>query len=111
MIDRTGHGAFAVFLFAIKRLEVISGDNVMIAAFTAARVERTQNSLGACRRVRRSLDVEWFVVFTEAKLLIAVRRCNAAENAARLFVIGARRKPEPSGIADRVLGQFARGRR
>ena len=45
---------------------------------------------------------------TEHKLLIAVRRCDAAENAARLFVIGARRKPEPSGIADRVLGQLAR---
>jgi hypothetical protein len=33
------------------------------------------------------------------------------KTAARLFVIAARRKPKPPGIADRVLGQFARCRR
>ena len=44
-------------------------------------------------------------------MLIAVRRGDAAENAARLFAIRARRKSEPAGIADRVLGQLARRRR
>src|ERR1700730_9136777 len=83
----------------------------MVAAFAAPGFERAQNSPDARRRVRRPLDVKWFFVFAEHKLLIAVRRCNAAENAARLFVIGARRKPEPPGIADRVLGQLARRRR
>jgi len=106
--ERTGDGPFAVCLLAVNGLEVIGGDNVMIAAFAAPVFERTQNPPDARRRVRRPLDVEWFAVFAELKLLIAVRRYDAAENAARLFVIGARRKPEPPGIADRVLGQLAR---
>src|ERR1700732_654452 len=83
----------------------------MVSALAAPGFECAQNSLDACRRVRGPLDVEWFAVLTEYKLLIAVRRCDAAENATRLFVIGARRKPEPPGIADRVLGQLARRRR
>ena len=108
--DRIGDCAFAVFLLAFERFEVISGDNVMVAAFAAPGFERTQNPLDARRRVRRPLDVERFVIFAEQKLLIAARRRDAAENAARLFAIGARRKPEPPGVADRVLGQLARRR-
>src|SRR5262249_6063498 len=111
LTERTGDGAFAVLLLAVERFEVISGDNVMVAAFAAPGFERTHYLPDARRRVRRPLDVEWFVVFDEHKLLIAVCRCDAAENAARLFVIDARRKPEPPGVADRVLGQFARRRR
>ncbi len=109
--DGTGDGAPAAFLRAFEQPEVIGGDDVVVAAFAAPGFERAQNPRGARRRVRRPLDVEWFVVFAEHKLLIAVRRCDAAENAARLLVIDARRKPEPSGVADRILGQLARCRR
>jgi hypothetical protein len=63
-------------------------------------------------RVIRPLDIEWLVVFAEGKLFVAIRRCDAAEHAAGLLVIGARRKPQVPGIANRVLGQLARrGRR
>ena len=48
--DRTGNGAFAVFLFAVEGLEVISGNDVMVAAFAAPGFERAQNSLDARRR-------------------------------------------------------------
>jgi hypothetical protein len=74
----------------------------MVSAFAATGFERVQNSLDSRRRVRWPLDVEWFAVFAEDKLFSAVRRGSAAENAARLFVIGARRKPEPPGITDRA---------
>ena len=96
------------FQASVEGLEVSTGNDVMVAAFAAPGFERTQNCLDARRRVRRPLDVEWFAVSAEHKLFSAVRRDDAAENAAPLFEIGARRKPEPSGIADRVLDQLAR---
>jgi hypothetical protein len=40
--------------------------------------------------------------------ILQITRSSSGKSSARLFVIGARRKPEPPGIADRVLGQLAR---
>jgi hypothetical protein len=88
-----GNGAFVGFPFAVEGLEVIAGNGVMVSAFAATGFERVQNSLDARRRVRRPLNVEWFAVFAEDKLFSAGRRGDAAENATRLFVIGAGRKP------------------
>jgi hypothetical protein len=41
----------------------------MVAALAASGFERTQNPLDTRRRVRRALDVEWFVVCAERKFL------------------------------------------
>jgi hypothetical protein len=108
LTDGIGDGTFAVLLFAVEGLEVTTGNDVMVAVYAAPGFEQAQNCLDARRRVERPLDVEWFVVLAEDKLLIAIRRGDAAENATRLFVIGGRSKPEPLGITDRVLGQLAR---
>jgi len=80
---RRKEDAFAVFLFVVEWLEVITGNDVMIAAFAASGFEHAQNSLDTRRRFRRNLDVERFVVLTEYKLLIAVRGCDAAETEAQ----------------------------
>ena len=63
-----GNGTFAVLLFAVEGLEVITGNDVMVADFTAPGFERAQNSLDARRRFRRPLNVEWFIVLTEYEL-------------------------------------------
>ncbi len=104
--DGTGNCAFAVLLFAGEARSYHRqqcNDSRLRRTGLRARAEFPSRA----PENPTVLDVERFVVVTEHKLLIAVRRCDAAENAARLFVIGARRKPEPSGIADRVLGQLA----
>jgi hypothetical protein len=63
-----GNGTFAVLLFAVEGLEVITGNDVMVADFTAPGFEHAQNSLDARRRFRRPLNVEWFIVLTEYEL-------------------------------------------
>jgi hypothetical protein len=52
------NGAFIVLRFAVEGLEIISGNDVMVAVFAAPGFECAQNSLDARGRVKRPLDVE-----------------------------------------------------
>ena len=81
------------FQVSVEGLEVITGNDVMVAAFAAPGFERAQNSLHARRRFRRPLDVEWFAISAEHKLFSTVRGGDAAENTTRLFEIGAGENP------------------
>jgi hypothetical protein len=101
---------FGRFL-VVARVRAAAPQNIVITVFAGARFQNAQNLLATCRRLRRPLDVKRFALFAENKLLVAIACRDAAEDAACLFLIGSRRKAQVSGVGDRVLDEFARGRR